>query len=338
MSIGHSWLPVDLGPVLSGQWKPAKPTVGRRSDNVGIFYPGKLHTISSESEAGKTWLALVAVFEELRAGNHVCYIDFEDDEGGVVGRLLALQADPEWIRERFHYIRPTKALSDDDVKDLATTIIGHQPTLAVIDGITEAMAMHGLNPSDNKDIVEFSNILPRKLANAGCATVCLDHVPKSTENRGRYAIGGVHKLNGLDGAAFTMESREPFGIGITGRSSIMIAKDRPGQLRKHGYRLKNGLDAFADLIITSHDESYCEFEIRPATERTEQFRPTILMAKISAALKDHGPLSLRRIIAAVGGKRDYVIKALDLLILDGYVSEKTPHELLKPFVESGDSA
>ena len=71
--------------------------------------------------------------------------------------------------------------------------------------------MHGLNPSDNKDIAEFGNILPRKLTNAGCAGLCLDHVPKSAENRGRYAIGGVHKLNGLDGAAYTMEAREPFG-------------------------------------------------------------------------------------------------------------------------------
>ena len=271
--------------MLSGDWRPPTPTVGRRSDNIGIFYPGKLHTISSESEAGKTWLALVAAFQELQAGNHVCYIDFEDDEGGVVGRLLALQANPEWIRERFHYIRPTTPLGDADVADLGTTL-QRRPTLGVIDGITEAMAMHGLNPSDNKDIAEFGNILPRKLTNAGCAGLCLDHVPKSAENRGRYAIGGVHKLNGLDGAAYTMEAREPFGIGITGRASIMIAKDQPGQLRRHGYRLKSGLDAFADLIITSHDEHYCEFEVKPAIASAEQFRPTILMGKISDALKD----------------------------------------------------
>ena len=38
------------------------------------------------------------------------------------------------------------------------------------------------------------------------------------EHRGRYAIGGVPQLNGLDGAAYTMEAREPFGIGITGRA------------------------------------------------------------------------------------------------------------------------
>jgi hypothetical protein len=47
-------------------------------------------------------LILAAAFEELRDGNHVLYIDFEDDEGGVVGRLLTLQTPAEWIRKRFH--------------------------------------------------------------------------------------------------------------------------------------------------------------------------------------------------------------------------------------------
>lgn len=50
----HTWEPVDLADVLDGTWKPPEPTVGRRSDGVGLFYPGKKHTISSESEAGKT--------------------------------------------------------------------------------------------------------------------------------------------------------------------------------------------------------------------------------------------------------------------------------------------
>ena len=57
------------------------------------------------------------------------------------------------------------------------------------------------------------------------------------------------------------------------------------------------------------------------------------MGKIAAALTQYGELSQRKILAAVPGKREYNIKALDLLILDGYVSEKTPHTLLKPYNE-----
>ncbi|MGE2690099.1 AAA family ATPase [Mycolicibacterium pulveris] len=329
---GGTWRRVDLTPVLSGQWEPPQATVGRRSDGVGLFYPGKLHTVASESEAGKTWLALATSFEELRAGNSVLYIDFEDDEGGVAGRLLALQTAADVVRDRFLYLRPTERLGfAENLSALGQLVATHKPTLAVIDGVTEAMTLHGFNPNDNADIAAFGRILPRRLASAGCATVCLDHLPKATDNRGRYAIGGVHKLNGVDGAALLLESREPFGIGLTGRSTITIAKDRPGQLRKHGHRGKDGLYTFAELELTSHDITYAEFEIRPATRHDDEFMPTVLMTKISEALTQHGPLSQRKILATVGGKRDYAIKALTLLQRDGYVSDETPHQLLKPY-------
>jgi hypothetical protein len=332
MTEDRSWRPVDLSAVLSGGWEPPQPTVGRRSDGVGLFYGGKVHTVASESEAGKTWLMLAAAFEEMRAGNSVAYIDFEDDEGGVVGRLLSLQLAPDVIREQFRYVRPTEALHGvgnlDDLREIVTT---HRPTLAVVDGVTEAMTMHGLNPNDNADVATFGRILPRRLATAGAAAVCLDHLPKAADNRGRYAIGGVHKLNGVDGAAFLLEGRDPFGVGLTGRSTIRIAKDRPGQLRKHGQRRNDGLYDFGELVLTSHDDSYVELEIAAGAVRDDEFRPTHLMAKIAEALKAHGPMPQRQILATVRGKRQFAIDALVILQRDGYVSVKTPHELLRPY-------
>jgi len=330
----HSWRPVDLGPVLSGQWKAPKPTVGARTDGIAVFYPSKVHTVASETEAGKTWLALAVAGTELRAGNTVLYIDFEDDEGGVVGRLLALRVAPKVIAEKFHYLRPTAPVgSPANLVDLQQ-ILDLRPTLAVIDGITEAMTMHGLDPLSNRDIATFGRTLPRRLAAADCATVCMDHVVKDAGARGRYAIGGVHKLNGLDGAAFILENRDPFGIGLTGRSTILISKDRPGQLRKHAHRRKDGLDHFADLVLTSHDDSYSELTIEPPTQPSAgEFKPTILMRKVSEALQEHGAMSQRQIIASIGGKRQYVIDALALLQRDKFVSDSTPHKLLRPYTD-----
>ncbi len=335
----RTWRPVDLEPVLSGSWKPPEPTVGRRSDGVGIFYPGKVHTVASETEAGKTWLVLAATFVEIRGENSVLYIDFEDDEGGIVGRLLTLQLPPELIRAHFHYLRPTAALgAGANLADLREIVVAHRPTLAVIDGVTEAMTMHGLDPLSNRDIAAFGRILPRRLAAAGCATTCLDHVPKAADARGRYAIGGVHKLNGLDGAGFILESREPYGIGLTGRSTILISKDRPGQLRKHGHRRKDDLYNFGELVLTSHDVSYAECEIKsPDMPRGDEFQPTYLMARISDALAKHGPMPQRQILVTVKGNRQYAIDALALLQRDGYVSADTPHRLLRPFPDEGET-
>jgi hypothetical protein len=102
----RTWRPVDLGPILAGTYKPITPDVGARTDGVGMFYPGRCHTIASESEAGKTWMANHATVLELDRGAHVVHIDFEDEVGGSIGRLLALQVDRDVIRDRFHYIRP----------------------------------------------------------------------------------------------------------------------------------------------------------------------------------------------------------------------------------------
>ncbi|MFC6151552.1 MULTISPECIES: AAA family ATPase [Mumia] len=332
------WQPVDLDAVLSGQWAPPTPSVGRRSDGVGLFYAGKVHTLASESEAGKTWLAMSAVVDEIAADNNVVYLDFEDDEGGVVGRLLTLQVGAEAIRRRFHYLRPTEALgSGIHLDDLHMLLRATRPTLAVLDGVTEAMTLHGMDPLSNKDIATFGRILPRRIADAGPAVVCLDHVVKSAEGRGRYALGGVHKLNALDGAAFVLENRKPFGIGLTGRTTVRLAKDRPGQLRKHGLPGKDGLSWFADLVLTSHEERFAEVEvIKPADASSTEFRPTTVMRRVSDALAEHGPMSARQIEAVVTGKAKTIRDAIAILQVEKYITTGSPIGSIRPFEGGAD--
>jgi hypothetical protein len=337
LSPRHTWQRVDLTDVLAGRYAPPAPTVGGRSDGPGMFYPGRVHSIASESEAGKTWLALPAARHELDNGSAVVYLDFEDDEGGIVGRLLALGANPDSIRERFAYVRPDESIAAlGSREDLAEILTDLAPTLVVLDGVTEAMTMHGLEMKDNTDVAKFGALLPRWIANHGPAVVALDHVVKAADSRGRYAIGGVHKLNGLNGCAYTLENRTKFRIGGIGKSTVYVSKDRPGQVRRHSLPASEGRDWFADLVVTSHNESFVEVDLDPPTEHTENFRPTVLMCRISEALAQYGPLAQRRILATVKGRTDTKRDALDLLILGGYVSEKTPHTLLKPYPDGGE--
>ena len=328
----RTWQPVDLGPVLDGTYNPPQPTVGARSDGTGILYPGRQHTIASESEAGKSWFALNIAAAELDRGGAVVYIDFEDDEGGIAGRLLALQVNKTAIRERFSYHRPEAPIFDIvNRSDLAQAVGDLRPTLAVIDGVTEGMVLHGLDPLSNKDAATFGRTLLGWIAQAGPAVASLDHVTKSADGRGRYALGAVHKLNGLNGAAYILEQRVAFGIGIKGKSTVRLAKDRPGQLRRHGLPHTSGMHWFGDLVLDSHDETFAELELVAPTIRSDDWRPTELMRRICEALTKHGDLSQRRIMAAVPGGSEMKRSALDFLILDGYVTEKTPHKLVKPY-------
>ncbi|MCG3040259.1 helicase RepA family protein [Streptomyces sp. S1A] len=339
-ALDTSWRPVDLTDVLEGRYERPAPTVGARNDGVGLFYPGRMHSVSSESEGGKTWFLLAACAHEIAQGHHVIYLDFEDDAGGIVGRLLTLGVPADHIRDRFHYIRPEVPVRLDGGA-LWRLLEEVRPTLAVLDGITEAMTLHGLNPLDNADAAKFGRTLPRPIAALGPAVAAADHVTKSTEGRGRYSLGAVHKLNGLDGAAYVLDNRAAFGVGRNGRSAVYITKDRPGRLREHALPTKTpGIDHFGDFVMESVPEGFNDTAITAPVAKTEtEFRPTVVMAKISKLLAEQPGLSKNSIETMVGGKRDIVRTALDLLIVEGCVAvEKTgrghAHTLIRPLSEA----
>lgn len=235
-----SWYPVDLTDALAGRGVPP-PLFLHRSDGLPLLYPGRLHWFQGESESGKSWAAQLAVAEVLKDGGHALYIDFEDDETGLVERLLALAVSPEAIVERFVYLRPDEPLYDarnnatSGAADLAGVLDGRTFAVAIIDGVTEAMTTEGLALLDNTDIARWLRRLPKRLCARGAAVVCIDHVTKARDDRGRYALGGGHKLNGLTGAAYSFVGLRPFGRAkrdsITGTTAIEVKKDRPGFVR-----------------------------------------------------------------------------------------------------------
>ncbi|MFH9403302.1 DnaB-like helicase N-terminal domain-containing protein [Streptomyces sp. NPDC017638] len=274
------WSFSDLTPVLDGTHKPAQPIVGARDDGIGLFYPGRVNGIQGESEAGKSWVALISCLTEINRGNHVVYLDFEDSEEGVVSRLLLIGANPRDIAQQFHYVRPGTTPTEAALRAFIARIADLGPSLIIVDGVTEAMVMLGLELKENTEIARFGRMLLRPLADTGAAVVPLDHVVKNNESRGRYALGGVHKLNAVDGVQYMLEAVRPFGINTEGRSRLRIAKDRPAQVRRHALPGgRNPMHWFADLVIRSTDAEFAEAHLYPPTQHTED-------PQESAAVKD----------------------------------------------------
>ncbi len=335
-----SWCRVDLAAILDGAWPRPRPTVGARDDGPGLFYPGKAHTIASEAEGGKTWLALHAIAQEIKAGHGAILIDLEDDEASAAGRLTAMGAAAADITGRFGYIRPDEPIGMYGNRGRLEEALGDlKPTLVVIDGVTEAMTMHGLDLRDNADAAKFGRALVRPIARTGAAAVALDHVAKDRDRQGGYALGAVHKLNGAD-VAYVLDNRDPFGIGLTGRSRIMIRKDRPGELRRHGRRSHDNLFHYADLVIVSHGEDFAEVSLpAAAADGAAPQRPTAIMAKISALLAaTPGELSQTSIEGLMPARTRTVRLALELLVNDGYVTRDKRgqthwHKHVRPFGE-----
>lgn len=76
---------------------------GRRKEGAGMFYRGRIHEVAAEPTPG-TWLDLLVAAQEINADLRVVFLVFEDDEGGIVGWLLAMGARPTAIREHFSYV------------------------------------------------------------------------------------------------------------------------------------------------------------------------------------------------------------------------------------------
>jgi hypothetical protein len=230
-----SWTPMDLTDYLDGTVKRAETSVGaRRKDGLRFFYPGLEHAVIGETEGGKTWFLLASAAVELNAGNRVVYVHFEEnDPGGTVSRLTRQFLVPrQRVADDFLFIGPEHPVPAGRIDELCAERV---PSLVVLDGQNEAMALHAQKIYDPDGAAEFRRRLVKPWTRHGAAVACADHVVKDPNVNGSgYALGSVHKLNGLSGAGFLVENREAFGEGMKGNSGIYVVKDRPGQLRKAG--------------------------------------------------------------------------------------------------------
>jgi hypothetical protein len=264
-----SWCPVDLTAALEGRDLPA-PELLSRTNGSHLLYRGRVHWFQGESESCKSWLAQIAAAQTLEAGERVLWVDFEDDDRGVISRLLALGVAKEAIRDRFVYVRPEEPLRTRDGFTAAKTdldnLLGQQFALAVIDGVTEALTVEGLSLIDNADIAIWLRLLPKRIADrTGAAVVCIDHLAKNSEGQARYAIGAQHKLAGITGAAYRLEVRKRFrrtdGIAeVEGQIAITVTKDRPGWVRSNA---TDG-DGVGTLQLTSYPDGGISGAIQPA--------------------------------------------------------------------------
>ncbi|MEJ7763870.1 MAG: AAA family ATPase [Acidimicrobiales bacterium] len=318
-----SWLPVDLGPAVRGEQAEATPGILSRSDGLGLFYAGKVHGVAGEPESGKSWLAQWGAAEVLKTGGKVAYFDFEDNEFGVVARLLALGCTAERILTGFVYVRPDEALSADNGHLLDEACAG--AVLVILDGTTEAMALHGWKPKDDIDSALFQGRILRRMSASGAAVVVIDHVVKDREARGRFATGSQHKLAGVDGAQYLVDIRKRWAPGRSGVARITVTKDRPGQVRAG----LADLSTVGDMVVTSWPDGGVSIEIRPPLASTTATdggsRPTVLMERTSTFMAAHDTeeVSTNRVRQGVKGNDGGIDRALEVLVSEGFVTVTT---------------
>lgn len=341
VGLESSWDLVNLAATLAGEDDDEHPLFLCRTDGVPLIYPGKVHAFNAESETGKSMLALYCCAERLRAGEHVAYIDFEDSPSGVVERMLGFGVDPAVLLDRFHYIRPDDPIDGKARLKVREMVRVFPITIAVIDGVAEALALTGWKENEANDIAAFYNSIPRALAREGVAVILIDHLVKDKEKQGSDARGSGHKRAGINGASYKLEAITPFVRGGQGVAKIVITKDRPARVRPHAAG-KN----IAEMHLSSDATTGAlTCELRPATPSVDDdgnFRPTGYMERVSKSLEQSTtPVSRAFIEREVKGRRDHVRAAIDRLCAEGHIAierqgQALLHSLVKPYREPSD--
>ncbi|WP_245906425.1 P-loop NTPase family protein [Mycolicibacterium palauense] len=253
--IGESstWEPFDLGPYLRGEVTPLTPVVGvRRTDGQQLLYPGLEHAVIAHTAAGKTWFALASVTAELLAGNRVVYLHFEESTpASTIERLQRIGLPAPTIECGLRFVAPTRPARSLDA------LLAVSPTLVVVDGVNEAMVLHGV-----KIDLEGWSVVRRRLVEpfkaAGAAVLECDHLPLSADPLRGDAYGTVHKGAVIDGTRFALVRKERFGRGRRGRSLVYSTKDRPGQVELHG-RDGDGSAVFLGTLIVDDTNTTPDF-------------------------------------------------------------------------------
>jgi hypothetical protein len=266
-----SWAPIDLGPYLRGEIIRPEPTVGLfRRDGLQLLYPGKEHTVIGEMESGKSWYALGCAAAVINTGRHVVYVHFEEaDPSDTVERLVALGVrDQDIDGPKFQFRGPERGVKLSDLAKLLDPV----PALVILDGVNEAMALHGWGIRDEDGAAAYRRCLVKPCTRSRAAVLSLDHVVKDAERRTRTPLGSIHKGNGLTGSLIELVNAEPFGRGQRGRSHVYVNKDRPGYLRRNGRPTKTpGITYMGELVIddTHQHNPFVEMTFYAPTKEEE---------------------------------------------------------------------
>jgi hypothetical protein len=274
-----SWLPDFIN--ADNIFDEPEPSILRRADGHHIFYAGKINALFGESESGKTWIALEAVRQELEKNNTVFYLDFEDSVRGIYNRLNTLGADLKHFKT-FLYSNPSEPLTQGAREALLTRIDEFKPSLIVVDGVNAAMNVMGLDLEKNKDATSFSQEVLRPMRLHNAAIITIDHVTKSKDNRGNYAIGAQAKRADIDGCAVAVEVEIAFGRGIDGALALKVTKDRPGFVRAICQEGKN----LGVANIKALELGGIKITLEGAT--VEVFTLEKKMEQVSQFMADHG--------------------------------------------------
>ena len=320
-----TWAEVDLGPALRGELHPHRPSILRRTDELGLIYAGELNGLHGDSGAGKSWLALVAAVEIIRDGGSVVWVDAEDPTPAtLVERLRAAGLDDEQIVAGVAYIAPAEPSDEAAIAQVVRAARARDDVrLVVLDSVGELHALDGVNENSDEDVAPWMRRVARALVElTGAAVLLIDHATKAGDAP-LYPSGSKRKRAAITGAQHLVTADPPFARGTPGRLVVTCAKDR------HGHHQRGAIVAYVQIRPTANGGIAWTVEPprppTPAAERLQQQQRDRELGEqlevVNALRRARRPLTRTDLGHRVELRRELVPKVVARLVDHGAVVE-----------------
>ena len=244
--------------LAKGTPEAPKPSIGYRSDGLGLIYPEAVNIIFGSPEAGKTLAGSAIAADCIFQGGSVLLVDIDHNGAGAsISRLRSFGISSDILSDpsRFRYTAP-----DDSTSMLAVVAEAQlwKPTFVLVDSVGELMPMFGANSNLPDDYTRVHRAVLTAFAKAGSAVLAVDHEAKGESSREYGASGTAAKKRAVDGVMLRARMSKPFSPGQGGKSKLLIVKDRHGGLR-------------ASSPVGDREPIACTFELMPGEASTWKF-------------------------------------------------------------------
>ena len=268
-----SLYPIDLGPVLEGNYTQPVPDQLFRNDGRCLLYRGVVNGIHGDSGTGKGWVICHLIHQNANAGRRTMLLDFEDIEASITSRLQALGMTSYEILTWLVYLRPQVAIDANAVAHFVELVNDMNIGAVVIDSLGEAFSLEGINEDKDVEVGPWLRRVARPLAETGAAVVLVDHSTKAADNP-LHPSGSKRKRAAIGGASYLVEAMNPFVKDAGGKLRLTCAKDRHGNYKR--------AEVVADFVMTSSGTTVGLQMYAPLSHDAKSV-PTILAAKAAVA-------------------------------------------------------
>jgi hypothetical protein len=177
---------VDLSKLIGGEFEPPPMLTPR-------IVAGTTTVVAGERAKGKTWVAAHDAVQVIKAGGSVVWVDLEMGRVRSAERFKILGLTPDEARERLTYFESPMMPGEKDENSWrafwALVMQTRTPALVVIDAVTEALSIAGLDDWRGIDVARWHAWYANPALLEGAAVVYIDHTPHEKKR----AIGSQHK-------------------------------------------------------------------------------------------------------------------------------------------------